>query len=272
MKELTIEELKQLQLEILIKVDEFCKLNDIEYFLDFGTALGAVRHKGYIPWDDDIDIGLTRPNYDRLVHSFNGFDNNLQLYAPELNLEYYSTFANICDKRTILDEGANGHRGLEIGVKIDVFPVDGTPSSEKKCIRRHLFMQAIDNIMSRKRRIMAIVWKKDKINFFTCLIIRALTCFISYKNMQRIVHHIAMQYPYEESEYACNIVDPIYKKPRRCRREIYEEYIDIMFEGYCVRILKKYDDYLKTIYGNYMQLPPVDQRVPIHNFTAYWKD
>lgn len=272
MKELTIQEIKRLQLEILIKVDEFCKKNNIEYFLDFGTALGAIRHKGYIPWDDDIDIALTRPNYERLVRSFNGFDDNLQLFAPELNLKYYASFANISDKRTILDEGANGHRGFDLGVKIDIFPIDGTSSNARKSIRRHQIMRIVSNVMSRKRRIMPLVWKTNKINFFTCLIVRTLTCFISYENMQRIVRCIALHYKYEKSDYACDIVNPAYKRVARCHREVFDECIDIEFEGHSVRILKRYDEYLKAIYGDYMQLPPEEKRIPHHGFTAYWKD
>lgn len=272
MKELSITELKQVQLDILLKVDEFCKKNNIEYFLDFGTALGAVRHKGYIPWDDDIDIGLTRPNYERLVHSFNGFDDNLQLFAPELDLNYYATYANICDKRTILDEGANGHRGFELGVKIDVFPIDGTSSSASKSMCRHRFMRIVDNVMSRKRRIMPYVWKTDKVKFCTCIIVRFLTCLIDYKNMQRIVRRIALRYSFDESDYACDIVNPAYRKVARCQRGVFDECMDIVFEGYSVRILKRYDEYLKAIYGDYMQLPPEDQRIPHHGFTAYWKD
>lgn len=272
MKELSITELKQLQLEMLIKVDHFCKKTGIEYFLDFGSAIGAVRHGGYIPWDDDIDIGLTRPNYERFINSFNGFDKNLQLYAPELDTNHYLPFAIVCDKRTILDEGANGHRGMEIGVKIDVFPIDGTSSCSIISVLRHRFMRVIGNIMSRKRRILDIVWKTDKIKFCTCLFVRTLTCFMSYSNMQRLVRRIALRYPFEKSEYACNIVNPAYKHTPRCPRQVFEKFTDIMFEGHNVRILENYDDYLRAIYGDYMQLPPEEQRVPHHGFTAYWKD
>lgn len=272
MKELSIAELKQLQLEILLVIDEFCRKNRIEYFLDFGSALGAVRHGGYIPWDDDIDIGMTRSNYERFVHSFNGYKNHLQLFAPELDLDYYATYANVCDKRTLLNEGANGHRGFEMGVKIDVFPIDGTSSNMKLCLQQHKFLRIIINIMSRKRRIMSDVWKVDKIKFCTCLIVRIFTFFVSYRNMQRLVRYIALKHSFENSKYAGDIVNPAYSKPAICCREVFEECVDILFEGNNVRILKRYDDYLKAIYGDYMQLPPESERVGHHGFTAYWKD
>ena len=119
---------------------------------------------------------------------------------------------------------------------------------------------------------MADVWRTDKIKFCTCLIVRTLTCFVSYRNMQRIVHHIALRYPFGESKYACNIVDPAYKKAPRCSRDVFDECMDIMFEGHSVRILKKYDEYLRSIYGDYMQLPPEEKRIPHHGFNVYWKD
>ena len=110
MKQLTIKEILQVQLDILRDVDAFCRQNKIDYFLVGGTGIGAVRHGGYIPWDDDIDIGMTRPNYDRFLSSFNGNYGNLELYAPEIDLNYYAPYANVCDNRTLLFEGANGHR------------------------------------------------------------------------------------------------------------------------------------------------------------------
>lgn len=272
MREIDLDELKQIQLDILIRIDEFCRKNSIEYFLDFGSGIGAARHNGYIPWDDDIDIAMTRPNYERFIHSFGGYDKNLSIYAPELDLDYYATYANVCDNRTILFEGVNGHLGQEIGVKVDIFPIDGTMDNYACSVIRYKFMKILTNIMSRKRRVMSIVWKTNKWNYFTCLFVRMLFCLVSHRNMQKLVHHIATKYPFETCTYACDIVNPAYKLPVHCRRETFEQYIDISFEGHTLRIIKDYDTYLADLYGDYMQLPPVEQRVGHHGFTAYWKD
>ena len=151
MQRIADSELKLLQLDILCKVDTFCRLNDIEYTLYFGTLIGAVRHNGYIPWDDDIDIAMPRPSYDMFVKSFNGYDNNLYVICPEINLNYYASYANVCDRRTLLLEGKNGHHGVEVGVKIDVFPLDGTPDDEGEyveCVNR---INHINRIMKIKR-------------------------------------------------------------------------------------------------------------------------
>lgn len=272
MREIAIDELKQIQLDILLRIDAFCRQNGIEYFLDFGTGIGAARHKGYIPWDDDIDIAMTRPNYDRFIQTFNGFDNSLSIYSPELDWNYYASFANVCDNRTILLEGANGHRGQEIGVKVDVFPIDGTSTNYTLSVIRYKFVQLLTQVMSRKRRDMSLVWKTDKWKFFTCLVVRTFYCWISYAALQKWVHRIAVKYPFDTSKYACDIVNPAYNLPVHCRRETYEEYIDVPFEGHTLRTIKDYDTYLKDLFGDYMKLPPEEERVAHHGFTAYWKD
>ncbi len=124
MKEIEIEELKRLQVDMLKCIDDFCVSNGIKYSLSSGTLIGAVRHQGYIPWDDDIDIMMLRDDYDRFVQMFNGSYSHLSLLAPELDWGYYAPYANVFDNRTLLQEGNNGHRGMQLGVKIDIFPID----------------------------------------------------------------------------------------------------------------------------------------------------
>lgn len=126
--------------------------------------------------------------------------------------------------------------------------------------------------MSRKRRDMSLVWKTDKWKFFTCIVVRTLVFFISYKTLQKWVHCIATKYPFETSPRAYDVVNPVYKRPVHCLREVYEDYIDVEFEGQTVMTLKNYDTYLKDLFGDYMKLPPEEKRVPHHGFTAYWKD
>ena len=131
MKKIETEELKRIQVDILKDIHEFCSINNIHYSLAYGTLLGAIRHQGYIPWDDDIDIMMLRSDYEKFIHTFPGSFKHLSICAPELDLNYYAPYANVWDNRTILDEGINNadHRGKTIGIKIDVFPIDKTSSS-----------------------------------------------------------------------------------------------------------------------------------------------
>ena len=271
MKELSTEELKQIMLDELIVVDEFCRKNGIEYFLEGGTGIGAVRHKGYIPWDDDIDIAMTRPNYERFIHTFGGYCAHLNLYAPELDENFYAAYANVCDNRTVLFENQFDYRGYDIGVKIDVFPIDGCEDDIRVCKRWHILVRMLDNILSRRHRNMRYTWRTNKWNYLTCTIVRLLTSPIKYRTFMRWLLRIVKRCDYEKANYAYHASLP-YKSVTRCPKYVWENYVDVEFEGHKVRDLRESDIHLSTIFGDYMQLPPEEQRTPHHNFIAYWKD
>ena len=270
MKEITDKELLQLQLDILRDVDSFCRENGIEYFLVGGTGIGAVRHGGYIPWDDDIDIGMIRPYYDKFLATFNGTYKNLRVYAPEIDWEYYAPYANVCDTRTLLLEGANGHRKDEIGVKIDIFPYDGVPSNEAefKVMRKNAF-KILNSCYIKRYKL-----SKDANKTFrlvcSVLIKKIILLPQSYSSLQKKLKSLSQQIPYEKAECLEKIVFP-YEKNRPCKKELFEIYCDMKFEGLTIRNLKGYDEYLRSVFGDYMQLPPEEQRVAHHGFVAYWK-
>lgn len=271
MREITSKELLQLQLDILRDVDSFCRKNGIEYFLVGGTGIGAVRHGGYIPWDDDIDIGMTRPNYDKFLSSFPGSYPNLNVYAPEIDWEYYAPYANVCDNRTILFEGANSHRHDEIGVKIDVFPYDGVPSDMQEFEAMRKKATKIRHLCYYKKLILSKVKINSYRHLIALLLWKVRTIFRSHASYQKQLHALAMQTPYKDAEFVEKIVFP-YAHNKPCKKEIFESYCDMPFENITVRNLVAYDEYLRSVFGDYMQLPPEEEQVCHHGFTAYWKD
>lgn len=271
MKLISDKELLQLQLDILRDVDSFCRKNGIEYFLVGGTGIGAVRHGGYIPWDDDIDIGMTRPYYDKFLKTFNGTYSNLRVYAPEIDIEYYAPYANVCDTRTVLDEGANGHRYDEIGVKIDIFPYDGVPGINNGFNALRDKARELRKAATNKRRLLHKVKFQISPWFLKAVWAKITLINTKYSSIQADIMKLAKVVPYEEAEYLEKIVFP-YPKNEPCKKYIFENYCDIPFENLIVRNLKEYDIYLKSVFGDYMQLPPESKRIAHHGFTAYWKD
>lgn len=266
MKNISIEELKLLQLNMLIKIDEFCRNHGIEYSLMYGTLLGAVRHGGYIPWDDDIDICMTRPNYQRFLELFNGSVEHLHVLAPEIEKSYYAPFANVYDDRTILYEKTENHNHHDIGIKIDVFPIDGVPDNYTKYSFFLKLIRLCNFVMAMKRRKLA---KQNSIKvLLKVYITRIITCFLSYSSIQILLHKIVTRYNYSEATF----VD-VYLYALHCRapKDYFENYSDIGFEGHSFRSVAAYDKVLKLLYGDYMKLPPEEERFPKHSFDAYWK-
>ena len=123
MIEIPLEELKSRQLEILTRIDKFCTEHNIQYSLAFGTLLGAIRHKGYIPWDDDIDIMMLRSDYNRFISLF--YDEQLRVLSIENESRYILPFAKVVDNNSILIEQSTME--LPLGIYVDIFPVDNIP-------------------------------------------------------------------------------------------------------------------------------------------------
>lgn len=271
MKELTTKELMDLQLDILIKIDKFCRSNSIRYFIGYGTLIGAVRHGGYIPWDDDIDIGMPRPDYDRFRQLFPNSFPELTFLCPENNTKYYAPYGNVYDNRTLLIEPTIHHFCKELGVKIDVFPIDGVPDDQHEYLELKKRCEYLNTILQAKRyTIKGLLSNKPKV-ILHYIKYRLRYAFVSYSSIQCEIMRLAKKNDYEKCQYVDKVTFTNYGCSPHWDKNVYEEYIDIDFEGRKVRTIKNFHAHLTALYGDYMKLPPLDQQVPHHGFKAYWK-
>lgn len=254
-------ELKAIELGIMKKVHEFCVKNDILYFLSHGTLIGAVRHKGFIPWDDDIDIFMPRPDYERFCDLFPKVQDSLTLELVNHKTQRYfgRPMSKVIDSRTILTEPEyNGDD--PIGVFVDIWPLDGTPTDQggalsyiKKCkdLQRDLYINISKKVSGTKNKIRAL-WVKR---------------FNSKDLVEKLDEQIKA-YSYDKSDYVTCYMDPYHAL---MKKEWFKSSTLLEFEDakFCVPI--GYKEVLTQLYGNYMELPPVEKRVPHHVINTYWK-
>ena len=264
MKEIKLENLKQIQLEILIRVHDFCTSNGINYSLSSGSLIGAVRHKGYIPWDDDIDIYMLRPDFERFEKEFS--DPYLRIMSPNADAKCIYPYGKVYDSRTVLIENVDNSMDC-MGVNIDVFVIDSVPDNIRE--RNHLFRKnkILDDII----RFKTIRFRKGR-SFLKNVSLFFGKLFFYPVSLKRIIttkYNLCIPYnPY--SKDICNVMAG--NGIKACIPINYmDNFVNIEFEGKTFRCMKEYDKYLRLNYGDYMQLPPVEKRVSTHNFKAYWK-
>ncbi len=266
MKEIDICEVRTIQLEILNHINIFCNTHNIKYFLCGGSMLGAIRHQGYIPWDDDIDIMMLRDDYEKFIQLYKQKDNSyfrLRYFKNENDMPF--PFVKIEDSRTILRE--NVENTIEMGINIDLFPIDTIPEDEKlqkKMFNRYkIYRQLLDlkQVSIRKGRSF---WK-NCVLFVSHIALRLLP-------LHALIHKIennAKQYSNTKSNL-CGIVVWGYGLREVNAKSNWDNVLRTKFETISAPIPNGYDAYLTAVYGDYMQLPPEEKRITHHDFKAYW--
>ena len=260
MQRLNADEMKWIQLNILDHIAEFCDKNKINYWIDTGTLLGAIRHKGFIPWDDDIDIGMLRSDYDRFINLYKN-TGKYKFYCVENNKRYSYPFGKVMDSDTVLYEPDK--KGYKIAVYIDVFVYDNAPEDDSEVDnmykKRDFYRYLRDQRMSRvhagnkmRQFLVSIFWNLVKIipgHFFCKLIVYNSRKYSKYET-RRVGNFTS------DSKI---IVD----------KSVFHEFIKVEFEGKYYNAPIGYDMWLKAFYGDYMKLPPEEKRISKHIYEAY---
>lgn len=265
MREIGLVELKQLQLDILEAAHVCCIKNKINYWLDCGTLLGAIRHNGYIPWDDDIDIGMLRNDYEQFRKIFNQENDRYKFTCVENDSEYCFAFGKILDTNTVLYEPDK--RGRKISVYIDVFVYDNAPDDDAALKRMYQIRNFYRGCNTARTQMPDDVpGKFRKAVFF--LAHYALKVFPkNYFSRKMVVN--SQKLKDKDTRRVGNFTS---RYEFACDKHVFDVFVDHEFEGKAYKIPIGYDEWLKSIYGDYMKMPPIEERIHSHNFEAYMKE
>lgn len=252
-----LEHLQNVILSIAKDVDELCRRNNIEYYLLGGSAIGAIRHKGFIPWDDDLDIIMDSNNYERFLKVCKEQLDTDKYYLQEGLKDWPLYFSKIKLKGTILEEpeGFAANENMK-GIYVDVFKMDNVSSNplvarwQYLCGKYYLCYQLSQRTYasaSFKKRLMIALSSPCKIPF-----------------IRRFVEHQVEKFNNKDCEYWGFFYGRTKFKSAIVRKEIFGTPKRVPFEDTQLPVAEHYHEYLTQVFGNYMQLPPEEQRVGLH--------
>ncbi len=251
-KKMELQDIQHCSREMLKVLDKFCRENGLRYWASGGTMLGAVRHKGFIPWDDDVDIHMPMQDYMKLL---NEFPKNNRYYfkgfGPNGGGEFHDTFARLIDDDTILDHNMKIVRELS-GIGVDIFPLIGVPDDP---VERKMFFRKYQEL---EKSILQDFYDSDG----------DLEVFKRrFPEQEAFLKKI----DFDDANYV-GVIGTAYGENDYTSKHVYDETIRVKFDDAEVNVPKGYDEYLSALYGtDWMELPPMSKRVTVHTINAYIK-
>lgn len=262
----TKKEYDAILVRILCKIQDLCEENGIKWFLAYGSCLGAIRHKGIIPWDDDIDICMSRPDFDKFVDICKDKDlGGFELCTSETTDGFYDHWARFVDKNTTLLWDIE--RPFVSGIYVDVFPLDGAADGNiLENYKRYIFWSRITNFARTFFSWRQIInwFLKGKIQ---CLLLALGTSTFRkffLKLGPKMKNSIVRKYKYHDSAFVTLYINVYNHEKHTIKKSMIEETILVPFQDMTVPIPKDYDAYLKHLYGDYMTPPPDDKKDDRH--------
>lgn len=268
MKKIEIKEQKKIMLNILKYFDEICRKNNIKYSLIGGSLIGAVRNHGIIPWDDDIDVILDKSNYEKIKNILlNNSNNQYKLLCNEYQDDYHNANLKLVDLRTIAIEDLFKKMPTDYGIFIDIFCYNNAPDDEKERIKHIKKIKFYNKLLVEKK----LYFRQMGLFRTIKRIVLNTISKIFYKRIEKIVSKENNKYNNFNTKYVVSNW-PIYHIENEVqKKEDILEYQEIKFEDMTAMIFKNYDSILKTTFGDYMKLPPIEKRTK-HGIKAYWRE
>lgn len=262
---LTLREVQMAELEILLIFDEFCKKNDLHYVLYYGTLLGAVRHQGFIPWDDDIDVAMPRPDYERMLKLYyedhQDLGRNLYMLSGEHDDDFAFAYAKIArtDSEILPESKLYEHEGE--GIWIDIFPIDGFPGLDEQ----PAYLEKVGEYRRNIGRAITIPGtvrgNESKWKAIARIPVVLLARMKGYRKYRDELIELAKSYPFETSEYVGLATWNDNSSALVMKRSEFVKYTTLPFEGHDLPVFEDYNDFCTRRYGkNYMELPPESAR------------
>ena len=267
MSVVTPNEAKRIMLDIMDDIDALCCRYNLRYYLAFGTLLGAIRHKGFIPWDDDIDIMMPRPDYELFIRYYQ-IGGKYSIHTPNDRhpLFYYS---KVYDLRTVKIEAGISYRNRDpLGIDVDIFPLDGCPSSfiknglvKQRSILNHIYLfryYSIDDVS----------FSKNRSNPFLGFLLGVFSHFVGNRLLMRMYKRVVTRNAYDCSD----IVAEFGLRDNLFRKKDLETIIRVPFEDRFYNAPLGYDSVLRSSYGDYMVIPPSEKQKSHHTNSVFWRD
>lgn len=252
MKKLNASEVKRLQLDIMRFIKKVCEENALRYYMCGGTLLGAVRHRGYIPWDDDVDIAMPLQDYKEFIKIIKDHEQYYPLSVYHNKEEYYNFFMRVLDKTTVMKFWEYPFL-MTTGVSIDVFPLFGLPDQKEE----------IDYFYNKIRSL-----NEQFISTYIEEIENDSVIQENRRKLQEKIITMMEQYEFDESINIGYLLSK-YKEKEIMPSKIYANSVQLDFEGEKFNAPSGYVEYLTRLYHDYMELPPEKEQFNTHNYSAF---
>jgi len=274
MTQMTLEDVQHVLYDILIDIHEFCIKNNIQYSLAGGTLLGAIRHNGFIPWDNDLDVQMSRPEYERFIHSYKS-EKGYQLFSPELESceDVCIGFSRVCEmKRTYVDPGICPWTKKETGLWVDIMPIDGAPDNEKDARKKIKKMTLYWRILVMSRGRLKIKYSKAN-GFYMKMRLFGKKCLsrLVPVGFGKTYARMCQEYEFEKSSYLSNYATMKNGFREWQPKSSMDSFVLHKFEKGDFYIMEDYLTSLTSLYGDYMKYPPKEEQVPDDMNTFYWR-